>query len=246
MAKDDSLKPMRPVKVAGLTAGAVIAGISAAAAYGSVSRSSQLFGPSVYRGPGRRKSIALTFDDGPSEGTQDLLDYLASENVWGTFFQCGMNVRRLPHIAGKVAACGHQIGNHTYSHPKLPFKSREFIDYEFSEAQRIISFETGIAPMILRAPYGFRWVGMREVQRKLALLDVMWTVIGYDWRWDAPRIFEHVLAHVSPGGIICLHDGRGVERNPNIGETLRAVRKIVPALRDRGYAFEVISDLMHV
>lgn len=246
IAKNDSLMTMRPLKLAGLTAGAVIGGISAAAAYGSLSRSSQLFGPSVYRGPGRRNSIALTFDDGPSEGTQDLLDYLASENVFATFFQCGMNVRRLPHIAGKVAACGHQIGNHTYSHSKLPFKSREFIDYEFTEAQRIISFETGMAPMILRTPYGLRWVGMRDVQRKLSLLDVMWTVIGYDWRWDADRIAQHVLAHASRGGIICLHDGRGVERNPDISETIRAVRKIVPTLRDRGYSFEVVSDLMRV
>jgi len=237
---------MRPLTVAGITAGAVAAGISAAAAYGSVGKSSQLFGPSVYRGPGRRKSVALTFDDGPSEQTQDLLDYLASENVTATFFQCGMNVRRLPHIAGKVAACGHQIGNHTYSHPKLPFKSREFIDFEFSEAQRIISFETGVTPMILRAPYGFRWVGMREVQRKLALLDVMWTVIGYDWRWPADRISHHVVSHASPGGIICLHDGRAVERNPDIRETIRAVRQIVPALTDRGYSFETINDLMRV
>jgi peptidoglycan/xylan/chitin deacetylase (PgdA/CDA1 family) len=100
--------------------------------------------------------------------------------------------------------------------------------------------------MILRAPYGFRWVGMREVQRKLALLDVMWTVLGYDWRWPAERISQHVASHTLPGGIICLHDGRGVERNPNIGETIRAVRRIVPALRDHGYSFETINDLMHV
>lgn len=237
---------MRPFKVAGLTAGAIVAAVSGAAAYGSVSRSSQLFGPSVYRGPGRRKSVALTFDDGPSERTQDLLDYLASENITATFFQCGMNVRRLPHVAGRVAACGHQIGNHTYSHPKLPFKPKEFIDFEFSEAQRIISFETGVSPMILRAPYGFRWVGMREVQRKLSLLDVMWTVIGFDWRWCADRITGHVLCHASPGGIICLHDGRGVERNPDIGETIAAVKKIVPVLRDEGYTFETVNDLMHV
>ena len=241
-----SLRAMRPLTVAGLGAGAVLGGISAAAAYGSVGKSSQLFGPSVYRGPGRRKSIALTFDDGPSESTQDLLDYLASENAFCTFFQCGMNVRRLPHIAGKVAAAGHQIGNHTYSHPRLPFKSREFIEFEFSEAQRIIAFETGITPMLLRAPYGFRWVGMRHVQHKLALLDVMWTVIGYDWRWNTDRIVKHVLRHATPGGIVCLHDGRGVERNPNISSTLQAVKTIIPALRDCGYSFEIVSDLMRV
>lgn len=237
---------MRPLTVAGLTAGAVLGGLSSAAAYGSVSKSSQLFGPSVFRGPGRRRSVALTFDDGPSEGTLSILEYLQRESVWATFFQCGMNVRRLPKIAGDVAAAGHQLGNHTYSHPKLPFKSREFIAREFTEAQRVILGETGIAPMILRPPYGFRWVGMREVQQRLSLLGVMWTVIGYDWCWSPGRIASHVLSHVEPGGIVCLHDGRGVKKNPDVSATLRAVKQIVPVLKDRGYSFEVISDLMHV
>ena len=246
LQSSDSLRTMRPMTVAGLTAGAVLGGISATAAYGTVSRSSQLFGPSVYRGPGRRRSIALTFDDGPSEGTLHLLDYLHKEAVWATFFQCGMNVRRFPHVAGRVAAAGHQLGNHTYSHPKLPFKSREFIAREFEEAQKIIHGETGLAPMLLRPPYGFRWIGMREVQQRLALLGVMWTTIGYDWRWPAERITKHVVSHASPGGIVCLHDGRGVNVNPDISSTLEAVRQIVPILKDKGYSFEVVSDLIHV
>jgi peptidoglycan-N-acetylglucosamine deacetylase len=145
-----------------------------------------------------------------------------------------------------VAAAGHQLGNHTYSHPKLPFKSPDFIDREFTEAQEIINSETGVMPMLLRAPYGFRWAGMRRVQRKLALLGVMWTVIAYDWRWPADRIAKHVLAHASPGGIICLHDGRAVEKSPDVQHTLSAVRRIVPVLRDQGYAFETVSDLMQV
>ena len=93
----------------GMTAGALLGGISAAAAYGSVAKSSQMFGPSVYRGPGDRKSIALTFDDGPSESTPDLLEYLEREGVIATFFQCGMHVKRLPHVAGQVAAAGHEL-----------------------------------------------------------------------------------------------------------------------------------------
>lgn len=236
---------MRPTMVAGLTAGALVGGLSATAAYGSVSRSSQLFGPSVYHGPGRRRTIALTFDDGPSEGTLELLEYLHKEKVWSTFFQCGMNVRRLPQIAGQVAAAGHQLGNHSYSHPGLPFKSRAFITREFIEAQKVIQYETGITPMLLRPPYGFRWFGLREVQERLALLGVMWTSIAYDWRWPADRIVSHVLAEACPGGIVCLHDGRGIQPQPDISTTLRAVRQIVPVLKDRGYEFEVISDLIH-
>ncbi len=235
---------MRAMTLAGCTAGAVVGGVSFAAAYGSVSKGSQLFGPSIYRGPGRRRSIALTFDDGPSEGTLTLLDYLDREGVWATFFQCGMNVKRLPHIAGRVAAAGHQIGNHSYSHPKLPFKSVEFIDREFTQTQKVISFETGITPMCMRAPYGFRWMGLREVQQKLALLGVMWTVIGYDWRWPAARIANHVISRAHPGGIVCLHDGRELEQRPDISDTLAAVRRIVPVLKDRGYSFETVNDLL--
>ncbi len=235
---------MRALTLTGFTAGAVMGGLSAAAAYGSVSKSSQLFGPSVYRGSGRERTIALTFDDGPSEGTLPLLEYLDREKVFATFFQCGMNVRRLPNIAGQVAAAGHQLGNHTYSHPKLLFKSTEFIEREFTEAQKIITLETGLAPMVLRPPYGFRWTGMRVVQEKLALLNVLWTVIGNDWRWPAERIMRHVIQHCSPGGIVCLHDGRAVQPKPDISQTLKAVRTIVPFLKDQGYNFLVVSDLL--
>lgn len=230
---------------AAVAGGAVLGGVSATLAYGSISKSSQLFGPSVYRGSGQRRSIALTFDDGPSEATLPLLEYLAKENVFATFFQCGMNVCRLPRVAGEVAAHGHQLGNHTYSHPRLPFKSRDFIDQEFTKTQRIIQTETGFTPMLLRAPYGFRWFGMQRVQQKLALLGVMWTVMGNDWRWPASRIAKHVLAHSSPGGIICLHDGRSIQPNPDVKPTLNAVRQIVPILKDQGYHFEIVSDLLN-
>lgn len=235
---------MRALRVVGFTAGALVGAASAAAAYGTVAKSSQLFGPSVFRGPGIRKSIALTFDDGPSEGTPKLLEYLDSEGIKATFFQCGQNVRRLPHIAGDVAAAGHQIGNHTYSHPHLPFKSRGFIEREFIQAQAVIQDETGITPMVLRAPYGFRWMGMREVQEQLALLGVMWTVIGNDWRLPAEQISKLVLSRASAGGIICLHDGRAVRVKPDISETLKAVREIVPRLRDHGYSFDTVSEVL--
>ena len=235
---------MRVTRVAGLSAGALLSGLSAAAAYGSVAKNSQLFGPTVYRGTPHRKSVALTFDDGPSESTGELLEYLHKEEVPATFFMCGLNVRRLPQVAGAVAASGHQLGNHTYSHPNLPFKSRAFIDQEFTETQKIIQFETGVTPMVLRAPYGFRWVGMREVQQRLSLLSVMWTISGFDWRWPAGRVAHHILSHCDPGAIVCMHDGRGVKVRPDIRATLAAVRYIVPRLKDNGYTFETVSGVL--
>ncbi len=89
----------------------------------------------------------------------------------------------------------------------------------------MIEGETGVTPMLLRAPYGFRWMGLREVQEKLLLLGVMWTVIGYDWRWPQEKISEYVLGHSSPGGIVCLHDGRAAQVRPEIGNTIAAVKR---------------------
>lgn len=240
----DSLLKMRAFKFAGVAASTVLGAVSATAAYGSMARSSQIFGPSVYRGPGSRRSVALTFDDGPSEGTMPILEYLDRENIWATFFQCGANVKRLPLVAGKVAAAGHQLGNHSYSHPRLTFKSQAFIQKEFSETQKIIADATGFAPMVMRPPYGFRWMGMREMQQKLALLGVMCTVLGNDTRRSPDHIAAHVLTHITPGAIIGLQDGRLTQRNPNVDSTLRALKQIVPVLKDNGFSFEVISDLM--
>ena len=221
-------------------------------AYGVKGRSANLFGPSVFRGPGKRRSLALTFDDGPSPGSLELVDFLAQENVPATFFQCGMNVLRHPRIAQSIAEAGHEIGNHTFSHPrlcprlgwKLNLLSPAFIDREFSLTQNIIQSETGVAPRLLRAPYGMRWFGMNAVQERLGLLGVMWTVIGHDWEWPSKRVAALVSRSASAGGIVCLHDGRDVRPKPDITETLQAIRQIIPRLKDRGYSFETVSDLL--
>jgi len=234
------------------SAAATLIGTAGATAYGICGRSSQLFGPSVYRGPGRRRSIALTFDDGPSEGSIRLLEYLAEQGIKATFFQCGMNIRRHPDITRGIHAQGHEIGNHTYSHPRLcprlswnlNLKSPKFIADQFSSTQAIIEAEVGIRPHLLRAPYGLRWYGIGAAQAKLHLLGIMWTVIGHDWEWPACRVADLVLAKASPGGIICLHDGRDIQPNPDVSEMLTAVKMIVPELKNQGYRFETVSNLL--
>lgn len=225
-------------------AGAAAAAAAGVTAYGIVAPSAQLFGPSVFRGPGHRRSIALTFDDGPSPATLELLDFFAQQNVRATFFQCGRNVERHPEIARAALSAGHELGNHTDSHPRLYLRSPRFIDQEFSRAQRIIQEVTGATPRLLRAPYGQRWHGMRATQQKLNLLGVMWTVLGCDWKWPAGRVADRVLGKASPGGIVCLHDGRTIRPEPDVSAMLGAVKRIVPALRDRGYSFETVSELL--
>jgi peptidoglycan/xylan/chitin deacetylase (PgdA/CDA1 family) len=89
-----------------------------------------------------------------------------------------------------------------------------------------------------------RWFGFREAQRRLGLEAVMWSVIGLDWKLPAAAVAQKVLARTGKGDIICLHDGRGTLENPDIGSTIEAVRRILPALLDAGYHFETISDIL--
>jgi peptidoglycan/xylan/chitin deacetylase (PgdA/CDA1 family) len=182
----------------------------------------------------------------------ELIEYLARWDIRAAFFQCGISILRHPSIAREIQAAGHEIGNHTYSHlllsPKLGYKPRidsgKTVARQFSLAQEIIEREVGVTPTLLRVPYGMRWFGMREVQRELGLLGVMWTAIGHDWEWPARPIAELVLKKASPAGIICLHDGRDIQPNPDVSEMLKALKLIVPALVDQGYGFETVSELL--
>ena len=228
-----------------------------AAAFGSAhyilhGRSSRTFGQAVGKGAGHRRAVALTFDDGPSEGTPALLDLLAQEGIRGTFFQCGLNVLRHPDIARRVAEAGHEIGNHTFSHARLcPQVSRKpnlrspgNIYRELAETQDILERSSGHRPTLFRPPYGLRWFGLGKAQKRLGLLGVLWTVIAHDWEWPAERVAEHVLARTAPGGILCLHDGRDIQEHVDTSEMLGALRLIIPALKQEGYSFETVSELL--
>ena len=224
-------------------AGAVCAA-SAGMAWAARGRSSNVFGPSVFRGPRSRRAVALTFDDGPSEATPSLLDILAHYGVPATFFQCGANVERLPEVARAVREAGHEIGNHSYSHPLFSLRSGSFIEDELTRAQQAIARCAGVEPKLFRAPFGVRWFGCREAQRRLGLLGVMWTVIGYDWKLKADAVVKYVAARVANGAILCLHDGRELRPGPDAGATIEAVRRLVPRLLDQGYKFETVSTLI--
>src|SRR5690349_14340227 len=127
---------MRAVALGGAACAA-----TAVLAYAVRGRSSSLLAPSVYRGPRSRRAIALTFDDGPSESTPRLLDLLG--DVPATFFVCGQNVERRPEIVRAAAGAGHEIGNHTYSHQPLYFRSPERIFGELDAAQAAIASAAG-------------------------------------------------------------------------------------------------------
>jgi peptidoglycan/xylan/chitin deacetylase (PgdA/CDA1 family) len=207
-------------------------------------RSAAVFGRSVWRGSPQRRAVALTFDDGPSEGTPAILDILAQYHVSATFFQVGSNVERLPDVARAVAAAGHAIGNHSYAHPLFCFRPPAFIEADLRRAQQAIQAHTGVEPEWFRAPYGVRWFGMGRAQQNLSLTGVMWTAIGYDWKRNSDAVFGHLAKRVSNGAILCLHDGRELRARPDIGVTVEALRRLVPTLLERGYEFETVSRLL--
>ena len=213
-------------------------------AYAVRAPSSAMLGPSVYKGTGARRVIALTFDDGPSESTPELLEILDRYGVPATFFQCGANVRRLRQISREVASGGHEIGNHTDTHPKLYFRSRRFIDSELARAQETIEQTTGVRPRLFRAPYGARWFGLRQAQERLGLLGVMWTTLALDWKWPESRVIQRLVRGSRNGAILCLHDGRRLETRPDIRSTLGAVRAVLPKLMEQGFHFEKVTDIL--
>jgi peptidoglycan/xylan/chitin deacetylase (PgdA/CDA1 family) len=233
---------LAPILETALGGSAVVS--AGALAYAVRSPSCSWLAPSVSCGVSTRPAIALTFDDGPSESTPKLLDILARYNAPATFFQCGANVRRLASVAREVVAAGHEIGNHTDSHPLLALQSPGFIDIELTRAQETIVHATGHRPRYFRAPYGVRWFGLRAAQQRLGLSGVMWSTIALDWKRQTPGVLSRLLDGATRGAILCLHDGRVLERRPDIGVTLQAVRELLPKLMEQGFHFEKVTDIL--
>ena len=115
---------------------------------------------------------------------------------------------------------------------------------EFRLAQEAIGEAAGTAPVLLRAPYGVRWFGFGQMQERLGLTGVMWSVLGRDWKLPAAAIADRVVSGAQDGAIVCLHDGRGMLKDPDISSTIEAVRRIVPELLEKGYRLETVSQLL--
>jgi peptidoglycan-N-acetylglucosamine deacetylase len=207
-------------------------------------RSSRVFAPSVWHGSRNRPSLALTFDDGPSEATPELLRLLERYRVRATFFVCGWNVQRLPSVLKETAGAGHEIGNHTWSHPMLFFHAPAAIAAELERTQQEIAAVTGRPPVYFRPPFGVRGFGLRRIQQGLGLLGVTWTVLSRDWMLERDAIVKRVGDKAGPGGIICLHDGRETKPRPDVRKTIEAVDRLIPLLGERGYRFETVSQIL--
>lgn len=225
------------------TAGALL-GAAGVLAWGARGRSAQLFCPSVWRGPKTRRALALTFDDGPSESTLDLLSLLHTYGARATFFQLGHHARRLSRTVLRCVEEGHEVGNHSDRHHGLWLRSPQFIRDEIERAQESLARLCGAPPRWFRAPYGVRWFGLREVLRQFGLTHAAWSVLARDYTLDAGGIVNHVAPRVHPGAILCFHDGREMRHSPDISATLRALETLLPRWLDEGYEFLTLSELI--
>jgi peptidoglycan/xylan/chitin deacetylase (PgdA/CDA1 family) len=202
--------------------------------YASYAVRSQWLGRTVWQGPTDSSSVALTFDDGPSRETDRILDVLDQYRVRATFFMVGRQIETFPGVAQRAAEMGHEIGNHSYSHPIYLYRSARETRNQLERTQQIIADVTGVIPSVARPPCGVRTPAYFRAARALGLQTVQWTVAGFDWKKrDARHIARAVLRDVRAGSIILLHDGDSrnlCDRSP----TVAALPLIFEGLKDRG------------
>ncbi|PYX47002.1 MAG: polysaccharide deacetylase family protein, partial [Acidobacteria bacterium] len=155
---------------------------AAAAGYQSMAPTGQWFGRTftgLHRGT---RQLALTYDDGPNDPhTLRLLEILAKHDVRATFFLIGRYVEQCPEIAREIAKAGHVVGNHTFTHPLLIFKSPAEIRRELSDCRAALQHAVGEHSNLFRPPFGGRRRAVLQVARELGLEPIMWNVTGFDW-----------------------------------------------------------------
>src|SRR6267143_362371 len=137
--------------------------------YATYAVRSQWLGPTDWRGASQTGAVALTFDDGPSEDTERILDLLAANDLRGTFFMVGRNVERFPQIARRVVAEGHEIGNHSYSHPIFLYRTSRETRQQLERAQVLIAETVGVRPRWARPPCGVRTPAYFRAAQRLGL-----------------------------------------------------------------------------
>jgi uncharacterized membrane protein/peptidoglycan/xylan/chitin deacetylase (PgdA/CDA1 family) len=196
------------------------------------------------RGPGDRRQVALTFDDGPDRETLPaLLALLEREGVKATFFLVGQRVAAYPEAVGRILALGHTIGNHSWSHdPFLMLRSRERVERELRACQDELG-RHGASPLVFRPPVGITNPGLPSVLRRLGLTCVTFRVRPLDfWNTRLDALASRLLRRTRPGDIVLLHD-----TSPGAGRLeawLRTVEQVVGGLREAGLEVVPLEELL--
>jgi peptidoglycan/xylan/chitin deacetylase (PgdA/CDA1 family) len=230
--------------------GAVAAAGVAAAGYQSMAPTGQWFGH-TFTGlrhgisNGTARQIALTYDDGPNDPhTLRLLDVLASHEVHATFFLVGRYVQQRPDIVRAIVEAGHVVGNHTFTHPLLTFKSVAEIRSELTDCRSALNDSVGNHSNLFRPPFGGRRPAVLRIARELGLAPVMWNVTGYDWNAPpAAAIEEKVSKHIRGGDVVLLHDGGHKQMGADRAQTVIATDHLIARYKSEGYNFVTIPEM---
>ena len=196
---------------------------------------------------GTEKLAALTFDDGPGPYTEQLLDYLKSQNVPATFFLIGRNVsEKYEPLLRRMIDEGHDVGGHSYSHKKLTQLAASDLTREMNKSTAAVKTVTGLPVTLFRAPYGAVNSAVQARAREMGLRLIGWSVDTNDWRYqkaDQAEAQKQILYNtfdgkypVKNGAIILMHD---VHKN-----SVDSVPALVEELQARGYRLVTVSDLL--
>mgnify|MGYP001145062825 CR=1 FL=1 len=227
-------------------AGLGLATAASAAGYQSMAPTGQWYGRNFHRLSRGSKKVALTYDDGPNDPyTLQLLEVLARHNVKATFFMIGEFVCQRPEIARAVLEAGHAIGNHTFSHPLLIFKSASTIRRQLADCQGAMQDALGVSATIFRPPFGGRRPEVFRIARKLGLQPIMWNVTGYDWNAKSVDEIERKVTRQMRGGdVILLHDGGHLEMGTDRSHTVAVTDRIIRRYQQQGREFVTIPQMM--
>lgn len=228
-----------------LLAGGVSLSLASAAAWQMYAPKSQLYGRTFIGTPGRGRNLALTFDDGPNPAcTPALLEVLAKHNVRATFFMIGKWVEKEATLAREVQSAGHEVANHTFSHPNLALCSVDRVRQELDDCNRALqnaSLDNHFH--LFRAPFGARRPATLRTARTAGLVPVNWTITAFDWRpTSSERVQQHVLRRLRGGDVLLFHDGSHLDIRSDRMHTVRAVDALIPRLRGEGYEFVTVGD----
>lgn len=203
------------------------------------SRTFQLFGGLTDQVETNQKVVALTFDDGPTKNVEKILPLLKQYNVKATFFLIGNEIEKNPEEAKKIVSAGHQIGNHTYSHQRMVFKSPSYIKKEIEKTDELIR-ESGYKGKIdFRPPNGKKLVGLPYYLYKNNRDTITWSLEPDTYYTSATDKVSYVKKHVKPGSIILIHP-----MYDDNGEELNTIKGILQSLSNEGYKFITVNELL--
>jgi len=229
---------------------AAVTAVSAAAAitagYQSMAPTGQWYGRTFTGLARSSRQIALTYDDGPNNlHTLRLLEVLAKHSVHATFFLIGRYVQQRPEIAREIVKAGHVVGNHTFTHPLLTFKSEAEIRQELSQCRSALQDAIGEPSNLFRPPFGGRRPAVLHIARELGLEPVMWNVTGYDWNAPPAADIERKVARQMRGGdVVLLHDGGHKQIGADRSQTVIATDHLIARYKVEGYEFITIPQMM--